>query len=349
MSVVPRNNTQGLSLGGLEASLLSLPVLVGVALLSIIGAAAYLPLFDLDEGAFSEATREILASGNWVSTYLNGEPRHDKPILIYWFQASSVLLFGHEPWAYRLPSMLVAVVWVFAVYRFSREFYNERSARLAVWVLAVSLVASSIFKAATADALLNCLINLIFFDIYRYYCKPEQKQLYKIGLYMGLAFLTKGPIGVLLPLMAAFLCFAYLGRLALFFRAVFDPRAWATVLLVITPWHIAVYLDQGMDFFEGFYLGHNLGRYGQTMEGHGGSPLYYVLLLPVLLAPFSVQFFRLFREIKIAKNIDIDKVDALTVYLLTWFGLTLLLFSFSETQLPHYLLYGMTPVFLLVA
>jgi 4-amino-4-deoxy-L-arabinose transferase-like glycosyltransferase len=50
------------------------------------------PLFDLDEGAFSEATREMLASGNFLSTTLNGEPRYDKPILIYWLQAASVRL-----------------------------------------------------------------------------------------------------------------------------------------------------------------------------------------------------------------------------------------------------------------
>ena len=38
------------------------------------------PLFDVDEGAFSEATREMLASGDWLHTTLNGEDRFDKPI-----------------------------------------------------------------------------------------------------------------------------------------------------------------------------------------------------------------------------------------------------------------------------
>ena len=35
------------------------------------------PLVDVDEGAFAEATREMIASGNYVSIYLNGEPRTD--------------------------------------------------------------------------------------------------------------------------------------------------------------------------------------------------------------------------------------------------------------------------------
>ena len=41
------------------------------------------PLFDVDEGAFSGATTEMLANGNYISTFIYGAPRFDKPILIY--------------------------------------------------------------------------------------------------------------------------------------------------------------------------------------------------------------------------------------------------------------------------
>ncbi|TAM24244.1 MAG: glycosyltransferase family 39 protein, partial [Nevskiaceae bacterium] len=59
------------------------------------------PLFDLDEGAFSEATREMFARGDFLMTYLDGEPRYDKPILIYWLQAASVALLGWSEFALR--------------------------------------------------------------------------------------------------------------------------------------------------------------------------------------------------------------------------------------------------------
>jgi len=48
------------------------------------------PLTDVDEGAFAQATRELMASDDWTSTTLLGQPRWDKPILIYWLQALSV-------------------------------------------------------------------------------------------------------------------------------------------------------------------------------------------------------------------------------------------------------------------
>ncbi len=37
------------------------------------------PLFDLDEGAFCEATREMLINKDYITTYLNGNLRFDKP------------------------------------------------------------------------------------------------------------------------------------------------------------------------------------------------------------------------------------------------------------------------------
>lgn len=60
-------------------------------------------LFDVDEGAFTEATREMLFSGDWGHTTLNGLDRFDKPIGVYWLQAISVSIFGINEFAFRLP------------------------------------------------------------------------------------------------------------------------------------------------------------------------------------------------------------------------------------------------------
>ena len=326
--------------------LLTTPALIGIALISVIGLAPWLPLLDLDEGAFSEATREMLATGNWVSTYLNGEPRHDKPIMIYWLQALSVSAFGAEPFTYRLPSMLAALGWITITYRFVDEVIDNLSARYSVWILASSWLATGIFKAATADALLNLLLCAAFFDVYRYTQKPSQVILVRLGLILGLGFLTKGPVAVLLPGATSLISLVLLGQLSTWLRAVFNPLLLLIFLAVVLPWHVAVYLDQGLEFFKGFYLGHNLSRFSDTMEGHGGSPLYYIALLPLIVAPFTVTFVRVAAEQ--IKRIGSSQAPLIN-YLWVWFLLVLTLFSFSQTQLPHYLLYGLTPVFILLA
>src|SRR5919206_914125 len=121
----------------------------------MLGAA---PLFDVDEGAFSQATLEMFERGDFLSTYLNGEPRYDKPILVYWLQAAAVAVLGPSEWAFRLPSAICATLWALLTYLFTRPPFEEERALLAAVVLATSLGVFIIGRAATADALLNLLI-----------------------------------------------------------------------------------------------------------------------------------------------------------------------------------------------
>ena len=321
-------------------------VLVLLSTISIVGLGFITPLFDLDEGAFTEATRELLESGNWVSTSLNGEPRHDKPILIYWLQAISVTLFGQFEGAWRLPSMLLSGIWLWLTYRFGRDFLSPRTGVLAVWVLASSWLATVIFKAAIADALLNTLLCWTLFTMYRYTQAPNDRTLVIAGLAMGLGFLAKGPVAVVLPLGTLLIAMSLQLRFREFLGICLKPAAWLTVLVVITPWHVASYLDQGWAFFEGFYLGHNLGRFSDTMESHGGSYSYYLLLLPVIVLPF-IRW--LPATLSHGWRTFVDRDQSLDLFLWCWFGLTFVIFSASSTQLPHYLLYGLTPFFLLLA
>ena len=75
-------------------------------------------LFDVDEGAFTEATREMLLSHDWGHTTLNGLDRFDKPIGVYWLQALSSTVFGINEFAFRLPSALAAWIASLALARF---------------------------------------------------------------------------------------------------------------------------------------------------------------------------------------------------------------------------------------
>src|SRR5499433_1436090 len=80
-------------------------------LLSLFFALGRSPLFDVDEGAFSQATMEMFERGDFLSTYLNGSPRYDKPILVYWLQAAAVAVLGVSEFALRFPSALCASLW----------------------------------------------------------------------------------------------------------------------------------------------------------------------------------------------------------------------------------------------
>ena len=133
-------------------------LLASALFLSFYAALGMAPLFDLDEGAFSEATREMLLSHNFVTTYLNQELRFDKPILIYWLQAASVSIFGPHEFAFRLPSAIAATLWALAIHRFARRWLDPAAAFWAAFTMVTSLQVTIIAKAAIADALLNMFI-----------------------------------------------------------------------------------------------------------------------------------------------------------------------------------------------
>ncbi|MEN8165536.1 MAG: glycosyltransferase family 39 protein, partial [Acidobacteriota bacterium] len=89
----------------LEACVIGLLVLI--CLTSGIGLS---PILNGDEARFAQASREMSLNRDWVVPTFGGQPRYDKPILIYWATAGSFRVFGVSPWAARLPSAIAAAL-----------------------------------------------------------------------------------------------------------------------------------------------------------------------------------------------------------------------------------------------
>jgi len=323
-----------------KGPLFLLALAIGLAFFANLGGA---PLFDRDEGAFSEATREMVESGNYVSTTLNGEPRYDKPILTYYFQAAGVALLGWTERGLRFHSALAAALWVLAVWGFARREWDETTGWVAGIFTATSLWVMIIGRAATADALLNLFLTLTFFDLYRFWKERRRLPLYRVFLWSALGFLTKGPVAVAIPLASVFLLALIRGQLSRYLKAIFNPVGWVIFFAVAGPWYWAIYQQDGQAFIDGFFLGHNLNRFADTMEGHGGVFYYFIPVALLILLPHTSLFLKTLSRIRKAHRSDLE------LFLWLWFGFVFVFFSISSTQLPHYLLYGATPLFLLMA
>ena len=326
---------------------LSLPALRWLLFLAIV-CGFYLnlwgvPLFDLDEGAFSEATREMFLRGDFISTFLEGNPRYDKPILIYWLQAASMLVFGVNEFAFRLPSALAGTLWVLATFAFVRRVRDERTAYLAAIITATALEVMVMSRAATADALLNLFIASSMFSVYLYWKEGERRWLLWSFALIGLGFLTKGPVAVLVPLAVSFLFFAVSGDLKRWLRMVFNPAGIGLFLLIAMPWYVAQYLKEGDAFIQGFFFKHNLDRFQGAMERHSGGIFYYLPVVLVAVLPYTAVLLVALGRVKALWR------DELSRFALIWFLFVLVFFSLSGTKLPHYVLYGLTGTFLIMA
>ncbi|MEO7494069.1 MAG: glycosyltransferase family 39 protein [Massilia sp.] len=322
----------------------ALPLLLALALwLALFYKLGGFPLFDVDEGAFSEATREMLERGDFVTTTLNGNLRFDKPILVYWLQSLSVTLFGVNEFAFRLPSALAGVGWIAAILVFTRQHSDRASAYAAALIAATSLGVGVIGRGATADALLNLFLSLTLFDIHRYMTQPLARYRRRAYLWMGLGMLTKGPVALLIPFAVSTLTFGVQGQWRQWARALLDPLGWLILLAVAAPWYVLEYQREGEAFIAGFFLRHNVERYLSPLHGHSGNLLYYLPALLFLLLPYSGLFLRVLPG---ARKLRASRLDT---FLWCWFGFVLVFFSFAGTKLPHYMLYGVTPLFVLMA
>lgn len=324
----------------LKNSKISTLILLFFSFFAPLGAVA---LFNLDEGAFGEATREMIASGNYLTTYLNGELRFDKPILIYWLQSLSVQIFGLSEFALRLPSAIFASFWGLAIFYFTRKHFDEQKALLAIVFFISSLQISIIAKAAIADGLLNFFITLSMFFIYEYINSRDKKWLYLTFGAIAFGVLTKGPVAVMVPFVVSALFLFYKKEPIFWLKSIFNPIGILIFFVIAAPWYVLEYLDQGQKFIDGFFLKHNVSRFSSSMEGHSGSIFYFVPVLILGLTPFTSYFFNIFIKIR-----EIFKSD-LEIFLFVWFAFVFLFFSFSGTKLPHYVIYGYTPLFILAS
>lgn len=319
-------------------------ILLALALfLSFFYALGAAPLFDVDEGAFSQATREMFLRGDFLATTLNGQPRYDKPILSYWLQAASIATFGVNEFAFRLPSALAATMWALLIFGFVCRIVDVRRALLAALLMTTSLSVTVIGKAATADAVLNLWLAASGLSLYLYLREGWRGWLYLTAAAMGLGFLTKGPVAVVIPAAVSLLDCASRGEWRIWLRLVADGRAWALFALIALPWYVAQYLRDGDGFLSGFLLRHNLDRFQQPLEGHGGGWWYYLPVVLVGMLPYTTLLLRVLARSRTRFS------EPLGRYLLIWFGVVFALFTLAATKLPHYLIYGYTGLFILMA
>ena len=265
------------------------------ALLIVAWAALCLPnlgapsLWDIDEGNNSEAAREMWRSGNWIVPTCNYQLRTDKPALLYWLQAAGYSLFRPGEFTARLPSALAALAAILGVYELGRRLFNAAAGLLAGLLLGAAVLFCVAAHFANPDSLLNAcsLFALLFF--WCDYAAGRDGWSPWSAAAAGLAVLAKGPVGLLLPATAAFLFLLWRGEL----RRLWDRRLLNGLLVflaVAAPWYGWVAADTKGQWTAGFFLNHNLGRFTNAMENHGGPFYYYAGIMIAGCAPWCVFF-----------------------------------------------------------
>ena len=311
--------------------------LVALGLLGLVGLGS-IGLVDYDEAAYAEIARAMWTSGDWLVPRLCGEAFFEKPPLLYWAQASGIALFGAGETGARIGTALAGAATPLVLYAFARRPLGARSALFAALALATSLEFVVLARVAFTDMLLMLWFTICLGALQRVFETPSRGT----GFFAlacvasALAILTKGAIGVLFPAAVALVQLVWMGRLRAVLRPSFVALAIPLVLGIGFSWYLLLGLTQpgGFGFMRDLFLEHHVGRFTAPMQGHSGSPLFYLPVLLVGMLPWSP-----FLPLALARAellADDERARFLRLFAL-FSALVFVFFTIAATKLPNYL------------
>jgi 4-amino-4-deoxy-L-arabinose transferase-like glycosyltransferase len=315
------------------------------------------PLMQPDEGRNAEVAREMTASGNYVVPHLNGLPYVDKPALHFAVAAVSLRVFGPNEFGARLPSLAFTLLTALMVAWFGRRVWSTEVGLTAAAMMLVSPLAFGMARVVILDAV---FATLVVGSLISLYCATEaraaavdpagaakgdgawRRWALLCWAFIGLGILTKGPVALLIPLIAGI---PYgVRRRAL--RAVLYPPAIVLAALIVAPW-VAEMSKELPGYVHYVAVTETWARITSD-KLHRTQPFWY--FIPVLLAGtfpwICMAIAGLWNRRRRPSGAG---RDSRILFLLLWVVLPFLFFSLSRSKLPHYLLPLVPAVALLAA
>ncbi len=286
-------------------------------------------IFSLDEAKNASCAREMLERDDFIVPTFNYELRTDKPPLHYYFMMIAYKIFGVNEFSARFFSSLFGSFTMMLTFFFSKRVFGEKVAFLSYIVLLSSFHFVFQFHMAVPDPFLIFFITSSIFSFYLFYKEKRETFLWLFYISVGFGILSKGFVAFVLP---SFVIFVFLLLRKELFVIKQMKVFWGLILtfFISIPWYVAVGLETDWVWIKEFLFKHNISRFSDSMEGHGGIFLITFIFVFVGMLPFSVFLPQTVKEIlKNKTNPDILFLS-LFVFIFTIF------FSISKTKLPNY-------------
>ena len=263
-----------------------LPYLFFVALLPTMILREFTPSNEL---RYLSIADEAIDNGDIFTFSNHGTPYADKPPLYLWIVMLGRWLFGaHVMWFLSLFSFLPAVVIVRTMNRWV-ERVTTPAERVTATLMLMScglFLGLSIF--VRMDMLMNMFITLALYTFYRIYSGEIDARRGQIifGVWSFLALFTKGPVGLLVPLVSTVTFLACNRKISAIGRY-WGWRTWAVLLVGCALWWGGVLAEGGVEYLRNLLFHQTFDRAVDAF--HHKEPFYYYLIsLWYSMAPWSL-------------------------------------------------------------
>jgi 4-amino-4-deoxy-L-arabinose transferase len=305
------------------------------------------PLQIPDETRYAEIPREMVATGEWVVPRLNGLRYFEKPVLGYWLTALSIICFGENRFAVRLPSALATGLSAMLLVLVLRRSGYSSSALLGAAVFLTSLQVYGLGVINLLDAAFSLFVTASLVCFYFAYQarggRARLGWLAAFGAACGLGFLSKGFLAFAIPV-------ATIGPFLLWqkCRKEFFTVPWIPLLVAVTiilPWGVMIHLREP-DYWRQFIFVEHFERFA-TAESKSLHAEPFWFLVPYLIGGAIPWTFAVPAAMKGLRKAGWR--DPLIRYALCWLLFPFLLLSASKGKLGTYILPCFVPLSILLA
>jgi 4-amino-4-deoxy-L-arabinose transferase-like glycosyltransferase len=304
----------------------------------------YRKLIKPDEGRYAEIPREMVVSGDWTTPRLNGLKYFEKPPLQYWATAAAYTVFGEHQWTSRLWMGLTGFAGILLVWFAGLRLFGREAAGYAAILLGSSMLYVLMGHINTLDMGVTFFLTLGIAGLLLGQTQTDTTKRRNWMLLawaaLGLAVLSKGLMGLVLPGAALFIYAVVQRDFSVFKRMHWLPGL-AVFLLITAPWFYLV-MKANPEFFQRFFIYEHYTRF-TTKDLGRYQPWYY--FIPILLAgmlPWTVLMFdTLFRAAfgsELGRDSKLPGTFNAARFLLIWAVFIYLFFTVSGSKLPSYLL-----------
>jgi len=291
----------------------------------------YPSFWDPDEATYAQASREMLAAGDWLVPTYDGRPFFDKPPLFYVLQITSFAVAGTTEIAARSVTALSTLA-LFAVIAWcGRRLFNQDAGRVGALMFAVL---PGTF-ALSAYAILDMTFTLFLFGAAALVVVSalEQRPRLQYAGYVcfSAAVLTKGPLALVLAGLAFLLALALAPDARRPLLSLRWGRGLAIVGAISLPWFLYMWHRFGDAFIDGYALNENLWLYTRPLFGAQRSMLFYPKVMSIGLLPWTPLLAG--RLVDAVRGRPLGTAERL---LWAWSLAVVGFFTFSQFKLDHY-------------
>ena len=320
--------------GRLGVWLVDVPLIIGVSLLLFFRGIGDTPFYDKQEAREALVIWEIHNSGNWILPLRNGDEIPAKPPFYHWLGALvSAAVDRVDELTARLPSAVLGLLGILLTYATGVILWGRGAGLLSALVLSTSFEWRTARAARVDMALTFVLLCSFLFFLYQYRTRGGQKKAIVFGFLLGLATLSKGPLGFVVPCFTVLL-FLWMKRDLVFLRKLHPVTVITVCATVAGSWYLLA-LWQGGQQFLFIVFKENFSTVVGQGAGHPHPFWWYIPYLFQNMAPWSLFFpsvgvflYRYRRKL----------AEEELLYLIVWFVTVFIFFSVFSQKRTVYIL-----------